>query len=864
MGLIILLMFGLGDWKTLKTDNFKVIYKPGYEWEANEAMKNLEYYREKINTLTGNSPKYFPIVIEDIGTIPNGMADPVFHSIHIYTYPPGGNDIGGTQNWYRQVALHEYTHICHLTKTTGLARITTSLFGTIFQPNMYAPGWIIEGITVYSESQLSPYEGRLNDGYFDSYIAVRAAERKLPSIHTATYSPLEFPGWSGIYLYGGEFFNYLSQRYGEKKFAEFFDTYGSYFPFIGLIFPGLGIDGASRRIYGKSFPDLFTEWQLQEQKKYGDWKTEGKRVTRRGWQIDYLTKDKDKIYYFRQYPRKTGALETFWNKEIIALNIHSQKEKKIVSLTSSVSAPLIVKENNLYYTTYEVKKGYANVTNQGFGFVSSLHTRDLMTGKDRVLFCDNIRAFCVLDDGSILYSKDRAHEFGSELWVYKNGKKEKIWATEYLIGELKANSNYIVVSARKDFENWDVYLVDLEAKKFTPIATTPWIEYNIELQGDTVVFTANYDKMYSIYAYNLLSRKLYRVSKVGYAKSGLLFNDTLYFIGLTKDGFDIYKKVPEFTSSPPISYSPSIKPDFSSIPPPKQGGYFDVLSTLFKPAVHIPFILPVDTLGEKWLLGAVLIGRDATHENAYYIFFVQDPIKNEPILESFFISRFFSPLVIGLLYSNVSLLAQLQMSYPLLVRISPGLSNISVSLRGAAFGKQFHRKEIAPGGGLGFRFPFTRIGIEVETPFERKNFGSTIDRSAQYVGVDIRNYTRVGGIKFSVQAHNDPDNPDAIRIRIRGGDSLYAKTGAILTTEYSHPIFKIRKGLWNPNMFFEDLCFVLFNDIALSKEGEYNASVGVELKLETGMMFGFLRFAPKVGVAINKEGKQIPYWGVDF
>ncbi|MBI4722885.1 MAG: hypothetical protein HY769_07840 [Candidatus Stahlbacteria bacterium] len=851
--MFILLLLGWLDWQTLKTDNFTIIYKPKYEWEARQALQNLEYYKSQVDTLTGNPIKHFPVVIEDIGTISNGFADPVFRNIHLYTYPPDGEGIGITQNWYREVGLHEYTHISHLTKTSGLASATSILFGTIFQPNMYAPGWVAEGITVYSESQFSQYEGRLNDGYFDAYIGARAREKSMPSVLSATYSPLEFPGSSGIYLYGGEFFNYLSQRYGERKFAELFATYGSYFwaPFLGAVFPSVGIDMAAGQTYGKSLYSLFSEWTIQQEEKYKDEKIEGEQVTNKGWYISYFTKDGNSIYYWREYPKKADALQEVWFNEIYELNIVNQKECIVASLTAPVSTPIIIKDKKLYYSTYEFKNGYANITKEGFGFISTLHLKDLNNGKDKVLFSDNIRAFCVLEDSSILYSKDKLHEFGSELWIYKNGKKELIWSSNYLLGELKSNSKYIIVSARKDFDNWDVYLFDLDNKKFIPIATTSWTENNIELQGDTIIFTANYDKIYSIYAYDLAAHKLYRLtSSTGYACNGVIYSDTLYFIGLTKDGFDIYKEKLKLSDYQTIRLSDhqTIAPDFSHQALPKRGNYLDVLYTL-SPAIHIPFIMPINTTFRKWWLGGVLVGADATYENTYAIFLANNPLEDELFLDLYFNSMFCSPMAINFQYQHKKNI-QSQFSYPLLKRLKPGLSDISFFTRARIFDNNFARKEIIPGVLFGFRFPATHINLKGEFPIELNS-----NRTAQYFQINVENYIRSGEVRFLANGYNDPANPDSIGIKIRGYPYFYAKTGTSFTVEYSRPMLKIRKGLWNPNIFFEDLCGAIFTDIALLNESEYKASLGVELKLETGIMFGFIKFAPKVGIAVTKTGK---------
>jgi hypothetical protein len=184
-------------WKTLKTDRFTVFYQPEYENQAWDYLKALEHYRPKVEKLTGNSIHHLPVVIEDVGTSAYGQERPFYYRIELGTYPPNRPE-DMAENWPSHVGVHEHTHMLHMTKTGGLLRLLKIPFGNMFQPNLYSLLWTIDGITVYSESQISEYQGRLNDGYFDAYIGARITDKRFPSILEAAYLPLEYP-------YGGSF-----------------------------------------------------------------------------------------------------------------------------------------------------------------------------------------------------------------------------------------------------------------------------------------------------------------------------------------------------------------------------------------------------------------------------------------------------------------------------------------------------------------------------------------------------------------------------------------------------------------------------------------------------------------------------------
>lgn len=108
----------------------------------------------------------------------------------------------------------------------------------------------------------------------------------------------------------------------------------------------------------------------------------------------------------------------------------------------------------------------------------------------------------------------------------------------------------------------------------------------------------------------------------------------------------------------------------------------------------------------------------------------------------------------------------------------------------------------------------------------------------------------------------DLDNPDPEELQIRGYDELKSNKWLAVSLEYSRPLLKIRKGIWNPNLFFEDLCLSLFTDAAFSEE-ETHFSGGVELQQETGAFF-WVKFAPTLGLAYNKEGETTVYLQVNF
>ncbi len=855
MILISILLFNWFDWQVIKTENFQIIYKPGYEYEALKALKNLEYYRPYIVNLTGNDTRAVPVVIEDIGTLSNGYANPVFYNIHFFTYAPGaGIYLEGIEDWYRMLSVHEFTHIAHMTRTNGVPRYFTSIFGSLFQPNMYSSGWVIEGITVYSESKISPYEGRLNDGFFDSYISTCIAEKKFPDIIDATNEPLSFP-YGKMYLYGGELFDFLAEQYGEERFKKFFSTYGSY-PWapVSAIFPGLGLDIAAKKVYGKSFPALFKEWTKHSATNNSVNHIEGDKITNRGWYISSLVVDNGKLFYVYESAIKLNCFRYKNIYQVIELDLNTHKEKVLINLNSPITSRIRIYNRQLYYATAELKRT-KNTYYNGYGITSTLRKLDLLTKKEHILFNDDIRSFCVLDNDVVLYVKQKPHWFGSEIWLYTPELKKQIWEGDLLIDEIETNGNWIVVCGRNEFENPDLYLFDLESSKFTPILHTPWTEGHLcFVQNDWLGFIANFDGKHQIYAINLSApESILCYTKNGFNNSFVFVEDTLYFSKLQINGFDIYKKISSPENYTLQEWQPNPKPELRAQKIDiKNGNYLNIMQTTF-PTIRLPVFLPVDSTFRKWQYGVLFAGSDVTDENFYISYLGYDQLTNKFFLQSNLQSKFFSPAQIDMFYNNDDYF-KLSCSCPFFNTLNPGIKNIILNLNVKSF-NEYQRKEFNPGVIITYEKPEYNCYWNFSIPVERKFLKSTINRVGYFCGTGLNYLIFTGELRAKLIGFSDPQNPDSTSIPIRGYDPILAQKGILFNIEYSHRLLKLRKGLWNPNIYFEDLFAIIFFNYAVTQNGEKYYSTGFEMALESKSCFGFIQIIPKVGIAVTRDKK---------
>lgn len=843
------------EWRTLNTEHFTVFYPAGYEAAAWDALETLEHYRPFVEGLVGNTAYHLPVVIEDLGTVTNGFTNPVFYNVHLFPYSPAGGELGFTENWWRLVGVHEYTHLLHLTKRDGIPGLLTAVGGTLFLPQLWLPGWMLEGITVYAESQLSPYEGRLSDGYFDAYMAIRAKEG-FPTPLEAAYSPFGFPGGAGIYLYGGEFFNYLAQEYGEEKFSEFFERFGSSpFSYYSPLIPALGLDRVAREVFGKPFPELWRDWQahLEETTEFT---SVGERLTELGWTVASPVIAAGRLYYLRSYSEKTGALSSWGFQEIMERDLATGEERVIGATTSYFAGPLRVHAGKLYYGVGELKPGYPNAVNLGFGFTTELHELDPVSGADRALFSRDLRAFAVLPDGRVIYSVDRRDAFGSELWAWDPATKEHILlaTTDYLVGELLAYGDGLVASARRDWENFGLYTLNPEAWTLAPLLDSPYWEGAIGIGGDKLLFTANYEKVYRVYACDLATGEVYRLTQGGFARDGALDEeqDNLYFVGLGRDGFDLWRAQPLWEPFQVPREALPGRPDDLTLSPAAvaEGDFWDDLLTL-APKIHVPIF---SYLPEGATAGLFLLGQDALGYFLYSALGAWDFGQGTPGLSLLLTSTFPSPLTTGLeLAFGLGQEPRLSLSagYPLISWLSPGLGGLSFGLSATAHSEGFSRRGFSPALSAAWQYPDLKLSWQGAVNLERVALGSSLDRTGLSTAIALVRHLPQSQVSLKVQGIYDPDNPDPVFPILRGYEEpLLAKAGVKLSLDYSWLLGEIRRGLWNPNVYLEDLTANFFIDIALAEATQF--ACGVELYVETGIMF-VLKLAPGVRLSFNQD-----------
>src|SRR6185295_68114 len=167
-------------------------------------------------------PKLTHVVLIDQTDLSNGSATPVPFDMIVVTavWPAGSEFIGNVDDWLRYVFTHEFTHIVHLDRSIGWARVLRSIFGrtSIAFPNLFLPAWQIEGLATYEESAITG-TGRLHAGDFRAIVDEAARARALEPLDRTNGGLTDWPDGAAPYAYGLGFHQYLADRFGPGKLA---------------------------------------------------------------------------------------------------------------------------------------------------------------------------------------------------------------------------------------------------------------------------------------------------------------------------------------------------------------------------------------------------------------------------------------------------------------------------------------------------------------------------------------------------------------------------------------------------------------------------------------------------------------------
>ena len=214
------MLAGQKDLKVIKTEFFDIIYTPGSEKAAAViAEHGDDLYRELHDTYNLIHDFRMPVTITSSQDMFNAYFTqmPYNHIVLFDTQSPASMAV--FEEDLLMVFRHELTHAITINIKTPFWVVVSKIFGDMINPTpLITTSGQLEGIAVTEESRTG--EGRLHSEFTRHIVKQAKLEDDFPNF-------AEITGARSIYVYdynykfGGEFMDYIRQRYGEEKLAEY-------------------------------------------------------------------------------------------------------------------------------------------------------------------------------------------------------------------------------------------------------------------------------------------------------------------------------------------------------------------------------------------------------------------------------------------------------------------------------------------------------------------------------------------------------------------------------------------------------------------------------------------------------------------
>ncbi|MCX5751822.1 MAG: hypothetical protein NT099_09210 [Candidatus Saganbacteria bacterium] len=502
------------NWETIETPHFKIHYYTEIKDIALNFAPIAEQVHERLSKFYHHEVEMKThVVLTDNVDYGNGMASVVGEPTVVLYVTPWLTNANPYRfdYWLKFVFVHEYAHILTLDYVPPELEGAKQLTGRIFFPNLLLPKYMVEGISVYTESYFDK-GGRTSDPRWEQMIRMDLLQGKVHSAdQAANYIP-DWPMGNLPYLYGGEFLEYIANIYGIEKYIELENNFAIYLLSTGM-------DGDFRAVLGKPFAEVWNDWLQVRKVKYEAFKAtveaegilEGRRVTVGGYDSFKPKWDKESkyIYYLsnsaHRYPdmRRVNS-ETGQDEEVFQAQVESENYSFDKSFENLIVSRGIYYDNFYYYKDL-------------FAFNLKGQKWFQLTRKERAS-----DPAVSPDNKHIVYIKNGGGERNLKILDVKEDGGVEIKETGltglYFSPVWAPDGKSIVVSKKEGYGAYNLYQISYPELKPTPIMQCKELIANVNpcftADGKYILFDSDVTGVVNIYAYELEKKKFHKVTNV--------------------------------------------------------------------------------------------------------------------------------------------------------------------------------------------------------------------------------------------------------------------------------------------------------------------------------------------------------------
>lgn len=793
-------------WKTVKTEHFSIHY---YEGEEKVVERLVTIAEDVYKNLTGKFDARpwgrTEVVVVDNHDLANGFTLIIpYNLVVLRAVPPfADSTLANYDDWIRELFIHEYTHVVHITDTDYPARALKVFLGKLMAPNGLTPGWVTEGIATYLETEQTT-KGRGRSTFTDMLLRTDILNGRFQAIDEMAGTKYEWPAWQAQYLYGVGFWQFLAEKYGEDKMIEFSHNYGSSLRFFML-------NSQAKRSYkkkrtpeeeklcsethwtdrgtyktkrtypetcddvGRSFIKLWEEWKEELTRRYGETRAV---LTAAGLQEGegYLTPDKGGSYSMPTLSPDGKKLA------YLATSIHHRSELRLKDLETQKDRVLL-KGRDLQQMSFspdgeKLALSYLT-THKRYNQYSDLFEIDLKTGKVKQLTHGaRARDPDVNHDGRIVASVQKTGH--GELAVFDPKTKE--WktiftATQFDHPRWMPNGRDVVVSVHKNGQR-DLWVIDSESGVGSRVTNDGAIEDRpiVDREARVVYYVSDKSGIANVYRYDPYTKSNKPVTNVlsGAFAPSLGPDRSLVYQYYNGRGFEIRKaetravagELPAAPKGPSPGLSKTRGEDGGSLPASEEGNGAEGGILLAGAKKYSPF--------PKLLIPRYILPNFSFIDGAV---FVSATLSNfDPLQRHYWFGDItyrsdnqFIGFDLGYTYNRYR------------PSFSVGFSDFSVNY-GDVFGlgADFFEERRRAYGGVSVPFGSHRVSLQYffEDRSEESGLppGTTLSTLGRYAGfLAFYNYTRLRGTAAAIS----PEGGDRVTIGVEGTNSVLGSSNRL-------------------------------------------------------------------------------------
>ncbi len=525
-------------WQQIKTPNFKVIYPRMLESQGQYIANGLEYvYKPGSRSLYDHTPRT-PVIIHDQTTVPSSVTYIAPRRMEFFTTSP--QDLY-PQDWTDQLIIHEFRHaVQYSAVNVGFTKVLSYVLGeqgTFAVFGLFLPMWFIEGDPTVAETALH-YTGRGRTPSFEMRLRAQFVEKGIYSYEKANYgSYIDFV--PGKYELGYQLVGWSRVNYGPSVWSKVVNNVGrrpyTVVPFSSGIKKQTGFN--KYHLY-----DTLTR-QMQS-----TWLTEDKLVHDTNYQI--LTNAPEKFYTSFNLP------VIFRDSMIIAVKSSQDDLTKIILLNKQGKVRDLCKVGVNYYseslTASDSVIYWSELVNdprwllRDYRVIKSYHFN---TGKTTQLtHLTRYFAPSVTRDGRSLAAVEVTPENKYFLVILNSNDGSlvrRIGTPDNLlfIHPRWSEDGKSIVSIVFGKEGNSLAITDPETGKTELLLPFSFMEMKRpSFYRNYLLYTASYNGKDNIYAFNLNTKNVFRVTSARFgASDAYISNDmtAMIYSNYTADGYKL-------------------------------------------------------------------------------------------------------------------------------------------------------------------------------------------------------------------------------------------------------------------------------------------------------------------------------------